>query len=264
MNRIMKILNIKFILILSPSAYSLLQCSTTNDCQTNLFTPGVSVCEDGLCTNPYEQGCLKAYAETHGKKNLTWMKETVLEKIRICNSDDDADKDNDDSRRVGGNALCRNPDWKGHFNWGEIRIGSSIDSDSLLYSWMLQIILTEVLEVPATIEHFVNKTNGKGSFYDRKLLYPHINFVKSTLNEFDALEEAFVQEDCRKTKQPCSNVIADLSNRDIIQYGEYGIEFFIVTILSLRYAHEKYINFLRCDTCTHKNLLVKDQTTTLQ
>ena len=184
---------------------SLVSCNSTDDCKRNLITPGVSVCENGKCTNPFEQGCLKAMGDKYGEKNFTRIK-TSFDEIRICNSDD---------YRKGDTSRCKIPDWKEFFEMGEIRIANSPWSSAFVFSWMIQIILTELLEVPATIENGVDREKGFASFYDRQEVSLFSPLYGENKTELDALIEASrVGGNCELTDNPCAHVIPDASPFD--------------------------------------------------
>ena len=203
----------KFSAILLCVKYAMggIACDTTEFCQQELLTPGVSVCENGFCTNPFEQGCLKAMSEKYGKKNLTWIKnENFFDKIRICNSDDyktDLKNNSKNSNVVQG---CRKADWANYFDMGEIRIGSNVIDSSYMLGFILQILLTELLEVPTTIEHLVDNVTGTGSFYEREQFSTQSYSSLIGGNESDALRTAFDIGDCRKTDKPCAHVLPDM------------------------------------------------------
>ena len=205
--------------ILSSRVISNIPCTTTSDCQKRLITPGVSVCSNGQCTNPFEQGCLKVMQVTHGEKNFTRIKR-VFEKIRICNSDD--------YYRTRDTRSCRVPEWKQFFEYGEIRIANSDWSSALVFSWMMQIILTEVLEIPATIENGANYVQGEGSFYNKLNDFVYAAYGES--NETSAILEAEkegVNGDCTNTNNACAHIIPDVSVFDrYVDNSLYGELFF--------------------------------------
>ena len=201
------------LLLTTVEVSSMFACETTEDCIDQLITPGVSVCENNTCTNPYEQGCLKAMGDSYGKKNLTRLK-NVFEEIRICNSDDYIidDENTTDSTNL---ASCRQPEWKEFFEIGEIRIANSPWTSAFIFSYMIQIILTELLEVPTTTENGIDHEKGYGSFYDREdtpFYYPWYGYYEV---ELDALIEASrVDGNCELTDKPCAHVIPDASPFD--------------------------------------------------
>ena len=201
---------ISFTFFLPHSTFSFIRCNITEDCIATLVEPGTSICENGFCTNPFELGCLKVMSEKYKTKNLTWIKNIEFDKIRICNSDDEGRNSTSSDSRLP----CRKADWAEYFDMGEVRIGSSISLSSLYLSWIMQIVLTEILEVPTTLEHFVEDLLGTGSFYDRDLYYPH-RFATETGLELSAIAQAYEVVDCRLTNEPCAHVLPDVSDYDI-------------------------------------------------
>ena len=199
--------------LITVPVWSTVYCDTTSDCQRILPTPGVTVCENGQCTNPFQQGCLKARGETHGKKNITRFKH-LFDNMRVCNSDDEFS---------GDFSKCRIPDWAKYVDYDEIRIGNGNHGTSVYLSWIFQIILTEILEVPSTIEQGFNSSNGDGSFYNRIPDFVYGNHGDQ--HETDKLVEANrVNGDCRKSSVPCAHMIPDMSDHEGIQHNtlKYG------------------------------------------
>ena len=178
-----------------------ISCNVDADCKEKLLTPGSSFCDkNGYCTNPFEEGCLKAMGETYGKKNLTRIEE-VFDVVRVCNSDDE---------RRGDKSMCRDPDLAKYFKYDEMRIVSAGWNTIMLHSLMIQILLTEVAGVPATIEQGFKRatSTGKGSFYDRECHQPHGDY------EFDHWKTALpksveVKGDCSKTEDACAHINPD-------------------------------------------------------
>jgi 7 transmembrane sweet-taste receptor of 3 GCPR len=130
-------------------------------CQTN-----------NLCSNPFQSGCLYATNETLFSK-------------RVCNSED-----------AGSTAHCRinraAPDYP------EIRLYASNWESSTIESWVLQIVLSELLGVPTTIES--GDKNRNLNFY-----HPNNNLIYGTNEELPALTLASQVVDCRLTEAPCAH-----------------------------------------------------------
>lgn len=183
-----------------------LACNSNSDCQSKLITPGVSTCENGECTNPFERGCLKIMAEKHGEKDFRVA--SVFEKMRICNSDDDV---------ISGNKeWCRQPDFSDFFSYDEVRIVPGNWESAVIIGWVYQILLTEVLEVPATME-YGDGVRGRGSFYDRNSAFIYVSSdfeqeVHTALWKADDLSG-----DCSKTEEPCAHIIPEVWSSSIGQ-----------------------------------------------
>jgi hypothetical protein len=101
-------------------------CSTSAHCEETL-RPG-SQCIEGFCTNPfYHGGCLKSLLPD-------W------EKPRVCNS-----LDPPEAKELG---YCRDSP----FDYAEVRIASTNWESANLGAWILQILLSEILDVPTSLE----------------------------------------------------------------------------------------------------------------
>ena len=171
-------------------------CSTNNDCSDSQgLIQGVSVCENGKCTNPFEQGCLNVMSEKYGKKNIPFP--SAFETTRICNSDDDATPEDDKN--------CRKATLADYFLYDEVRVAPGNWESSIILGWITQILLTEVLEVPVTLEHSDGK-KGVGSFYDRTNGFT----FASELNHAVIWEAERVNGDCSKTDKPCGHIIPEV------------------------------------------------------
>jgi len=154
-------------------------CTTSQDCERDVG-PG-SICrsnsstnstddDDGnlFCSNnPLEQGCL--YNKLPG-----WTRK------RVCNSEDPAN-----AAQAG---ICQAPD----FDYMEIRTYGGNWQSRIILAWLLQIILSELLGVPSTVES--GTADAKLNLYDpfNSLLGGY-----GTGETIDALQTAFQLGDCR-------------------------------------------------------------------
>lgn len=153
-----------------PAAEATLSCTSTEECAT-IFLPG-SLCENGFCTNPYQNGgCLRNRLEG-------WNQ------IRVCNSEDTPE-----AIALG---YCRPPDPS--FDYTEIRIATHNWESAFFQAWILQIVLTEILGVPATLETGLPQANL--NFYDR-----FSRFEYGVAYPLDALRVAREYGDCRLVPQ---------------------------------------------------------------
>jgi hypothetical protein len=138
----------------------------------------------GICTNPYQGGCLRA--------RLPADYQNVL---RTCNSDDDSR----DSTQCRPSAM----------NYPEIRILSQNWETPVLAAWILQILLSELLNVPVTIE--TSSPDREASFY-----HPLNAFDYSLIGyDYEALRTAHRVKDCRLTTLPCGHVVPEVWNGQI-------------------------------------------------
>ena len=130
---------------------SAIPCTSTLDCQTRVHP--ASECQRLLfpsndtsspapsyCSNPYQLGCLHRHASMEGAK------------IRVCNSEDPPE--------ASSQGLCRIPP----VEYPEIRIYTQNWESAMFSSWILQIALSELLDVPVTLE--TGLPDAKLNFYD--------------------------------------------------------------------------------------------------
>ena len=115
-----------------------------------------SICsQDGTCSNPFRSGCLKAVlSEQTQFRNL----------LRTCNSRDDP------SARANGECL----DTGNVFEfYNEVRILGQNWEAPMLTSWILQIMLSEFLGVPTTLESGKPESEASIDFYDPLLRFSY-------------------------------------------------------------------------------------------
>ena len=142
-------------------------CETNSDCAEKLHF-GTSLCVKGTCTNPFHSGCLRAISNKYS--NNEYQDEKY---VRECNSDDEG------SETSNNGHFCK----RVAFNYNEVRIAPGNWESAILLSWIFQIVLSEILDVPVTID---NNGKGSSSFYD---INSGFAFTDIAYN-FDALQEA--------------------------------------------------------------------------
>ena len=208
-------------------------CNNDKDCgESQDLIQGVSICENGKCTNPFEQGCLNVMSEKHDKKDIPFP--SAFEKSRICNSDDDKH-------------FCRKPKLADFFLCDEVRIAPSNWESSIIMAWIYQILLTEILEVPVTLENADGK-KGVGSFYDRTNGFTFVDGDYESMIHLTLLESERVKGDCSKTNKPCAHVLPDIwdngvSNNDLREYKTC-----LNVVIQLLYEIQNLINFCKHDS----------------
>eukprot|EP00980_Cylindrotheca_fusiformis_P009777 scaffold2156_cov115-Cylindrotheca_fusiformis.AAC.2 len=114
-------------------------CTSDEMCQS-LYSSSASFClpDKQTCSNPFQQGCLK-------KMNVS----RYVDRLRICNSNDDlanATKLSDEENSTFS-ALCT----VSEFPYLEIRIHQGDWESSYFLAWIYQIVLMELVGVPATV-----------------------------------------------------------------------------------------------------------------
>jgi hypothetical protein len=128
---------------------------------------------------------------------------------RICNSDDyrgeiesSSNKGTNEAHPLSTREYCIPQDLD--FDYPEVRIHNGNWESSIFLSWIMQIILMEVLQVPATVGLTTN-TTAISSFYA----------VENTLEysaeayPFDALQDGV---DCQTKSEPCIQVMPEVWN----------------------------------------------------
>jgi len=160
-------------------------------------------------SNPYQSGCLRSKEI----EQLT-TKAVLSRKVRICNSDDPPE-----ALDAG---ICRK---ETDFDYMEIRISSENWSSVIFEAWILQILFSEILDVPTTIE--TGFPDVKLNFYDAENSFG--GFANG--QDWGVLETASNLIDCRKANrsrssedsnyEPCAHFIPevwDYSYRDAFKY----------------------------------------------
>jgi len=182
-------------------------CSTDADCHTAVSSLSVCLSSTGSCSQPHqntlEQGCLRA-------KVPGWNQ------LRTCNSDDVLPE----AAEMG---LCQPA--SPQLDYLEIRIKCQ-DWESVIFgSWILQIILSEILQVPTTLE--TGTATSVMQLYDTADRFE----FGTTSNNLQAFRNAheLAQGDCRKLQQPqnestylnCAHVIPEVWTAKSEQVNEY-------------------------------------------
>ena len=208
-------------------------CENTLDCINTFKTNGSTECKDGFCTNPFRKGCLysKAHSystiqdesftddssiktskvDTFGRRQLKNLdQDQLLSSIRTCNSDDGPlNSLLVDHHGYSDIRLCR----KSSFDYEEVVIAPGNWESTILISWIYQIVLSEILHVPVTLEfgHDVDSNVPSameaGSFYDEfdRFVYA------SSAYPFQFLEEATkVDGKCSATDEFCAHVLPEV------------------------------------------------------
>jgi len=142
--------------------------------------------------NPFAHGCL-------AEKLPGWTKR------RVCNSDDDP-SEIIIQQQQGGEETCRIPE----IDYREIRIIPQNYDGAIFTAWVVQIVLSELLDVPTTTE--TSFPDKKCDFYD-----PDGRYDYGSVHDWDALELAKNLGDCRlanrspdeENYQPCADFLAE-------------------------------------------------------
>ncbi len=197
-----------------PSVDSKLACSRSEFCAEQL-RPG-SKCIDGFCSNPFVDGCFKTLLGDKSEEELQTYATSILDAMngRVCNSDDAKQKamtmtqlqqQQQSEIYVNGDVddaslFCL----ENEFDYFEIRIHNSNWESVIFLSWIMQIVLMEVLKVPATVGLNSAVTNVT-SFYSP------VNTIEysSSAYPFDALQ---TNVQCETTDEDCVDVLPEVWN----------------------------------------------------
>lgn len=126
------------------------------------------------------------------------LRKRILSKPRVCNSDDGED--------VMKKGLCI----PSESDYEEVRVYGQNWESGFVMAWMLQIVYSELLGVPSTIESGTGDANI--NFYDAMNRMEY-----GTGNDVDVIENAYNAEggDCsvyrdREEYMPCANVVVEV------------------------------------------------------
>jgi len=180
------------VLLVARHIHAHVTCDSDQVCEQQL-RPG-SQCDltSGICTNPFVSGCLSS------------LDRELRRPLRTCNSQD-APQD------VG--RICR----PSALQYPEVRILSQNWETAMFSAWILQIVLSELLDVPATIETGAVDLNC--NFYDPSNAFDY----GATAYDYDALRTAQQQSDCTMKQnadeyQSCAHVIPEVWNGQVENY----------------------------------------------
>lgn len=142
--------------ILISNLCTAITCNETSLCEDRYWKG--STCIDGICSNPFQAGCLKAMLESDVYKDnniiqsqVEALRRRVQSTARACNSEDSTD--------AMERGLCINS-----VAYEEIRLFAQNWESAVIASWVMQIVYSEVLGVPSTIETGMADKNL--NFYD--------------------------------------------------------------------------------------------------
>jgi hypothetical protein len=159
----------------SKIAHAQIECESDTDCEA-IYRVGSTCLESGECSNPFVSGCLNTM---HPKAH----------RIRHCNSDDKEDVN------------CR----VSAFDYPEIRVHNQDWEVAIIFSWILQICLMEILDVPVTVG--LGSDTAASSFYSIDSAIPY----SSKSYAWDAIHKANeLGGNCQLTDEDCVHVIPDV------------------------------------------------------
>mmetsp|Transcript_14130 Transcript_14130/g.30795 ORF Transcript_14130/g.30795 Transcript_14130/m.30795 type:complete len:932 (+) Transcript_14130:71-2866(+) len=144
-------------------------CFSIFDCKTKVGDG--SVCERGTCTNPFFRGgCLANQLKDDHHR------------VRTCHSEDPPE--------AAENGYCR----PSTMDYVEVRIASQNWESVFFEAWILQILLSEFLDVPVTIE--TGRPGLNVDFYDLETRFDY-----GGSNDWTAMRTANEYQDCTQVKK---------------------------------------------------------------
>ncbi|CAB9499317.1 expressed unknown protein [Seminavis robusta] len=208
------------LVILARRSESSVLCNETyNPCEELLWKG--SECRQGVCSNPFEKGCLVGMASTLQDEEKKEMLYSFLNKynpsqIRVCSSDDPP--------TASAQGLCVNHSTSStdrrqqdelYADYKEVRILSQNWESAYFSAWIMQIILSELLHVPTTIESLTRNHSLHNNFYDplSRLEYGDTDIWSALkrANQLEASDCTLVQQrdDDDEEYQSCGNVVME-------------------------------------------------------
>lgn len=141
-------------------------------------------------------------------------------KQRICNSDDNAANDF---------TTCRKASLDSILTYDEIRIASGDWESSIFLSWIMQILMSEILDVPVTIETSQPRSVGSLSFYSETndMVYPAVPYNYDALRRATDLNGDCNVADLDSGSEACAHILPEVWSGQINAYTEALAEGYI-------------------------------------
>jgi 7 transmembrane sweet-taste receptor of 3 GCPR len=183
--------------IIVEAEWAIRECNWDPQCEA-LYKPGSKCLEGGVCSNPYTGGCLNHFYSHSNQQQST--PKAFLSK-RTCNSKDRTRED------------CEQPALPYH----EIRVHNAPWEAAVLYSWIIQIFLSEFLQVPSTVG-LNSEDTRHASFYapNMEMLYS----VKTTPWE-ELITANEMEGRCELTDKDCVHVLPEIWSSQEKLWNEY-------------------------------------------
>lgn len=161
------------------------ECNWDMQCEEK-YKAGSKCLENGQCSNPFASGCLYNFHTQFS----TWDDTFHLPNMRACNSDD------------------ANQDYCDVFplNYSEIRVHNGDWESPIFYSWIIQIFLSEFLQVPVTVGLSPEDT-AKASFYN---LLNEMSWSAQPYAFEDILKANEMDGRCDLTNENCVHVMPEV------------------------------------------------------
>lgn len=179
-----------------------------------------SECRDGYCSNPFEKGCLHALLNNapeddfgslskETRDRLAGLIQRLKSQVRVCNSDDlpeaeaqgiciSHSRTNYNTGESNSNHKLQQQRNELYADYKEIRVHTQNWESSYYSAWIVQILLGEILQVPATVESGTMELSQQNNFYD-----PQARLGYGTSSDWGAFRAASQAKgaDCAKVQQ---------------------------------------------------------------
>jgi 7 transmembrane sweet-taste receptor of 3 GCPR len=164
--------------------YALVPCDNSNDCE-RILVPGSECLETGFCSNAfYKGGCLSNMMKSlNGTSYTATTTNNKNRHLRACSSADPSEAE------TLGYCVSRN-DW----NYTEIRLMGNNWESVFFETWIVQILLSEMLGVPTSVD--TGMADTVVDFYNNE---GRMEYGKGY--DWDAIRMASKVGDCRLVKQ---------------------------------------------------------------
>lgn len=190
-------------------------CKIKQDCVALLGDEHSECHEDGFCTNPFYSngGCLATrHPQQDGSRQFS---------KRLCSSSDPL--------QAGASGACiqvtttkakkNNPTYEEketgytRFQYPEIRLHAQNWDTTILGTWILQIVLNEILRIPTTVE--TSSPNATADFYDLhgRMDYNGLSYDANAMATAEALHG-----NCQYTNEPCAHFFTEIWDNGLVQF----------------------------------------------
>lgn len=158
------------------------EATCVNDAECEALVGEGSVCLGDACTNPLQKGCLYSRLKQDPNRPL---------RLRTCNSEDPLD--------AADRGICSPSQIPSVL---EVRVSSQNWESALLEAWLLQVILSELLDVPVTSETGnpevdLNFYQPTYPFLDGRLKSVQDDLGQAVAYDFEGLNRSSQVGDCR-------------------------------------------------------------------
>ena len=190
--------------------------------------------------NPFQSGCLytrlsSPSSDDNNDTTASWLSEenrtrlreiipaSLWETPRVCNSDDNNNAQDDLAKKGGTKRsdVCFLSELEALYP--ELRVHHQDIHTATIMSWIYQVLLMEVVRVPATVGLTTN-TTLRNSFYTPLMEYGSITPPSNRVAyPYEGLREAHTIQprDCTQTEKPCTHIIPEVWPGEVVVSTDY-------------------------------------------